>query len=299
MSGWRAARRGGILASALVVAVCAAAPAYVQAQGPDEARGGKGLNAYPSCKRGGAKPSRFCFEGDRPVAVLRAFKRARVAYRVCIRGRKGGPKCERKRTHRKGSRSRVPFAIRGDGKYRIVWFVKGRQVERDTLVIRNRAVFHVGDSLGVGTAPYLPNALSDWDVDQSVKVARHAPEAIAILRQRGGLPGVIVVGVGGNDDPNNVSAFRDAVNDARQIAGPNRCVVWPNHYSSKPVAGTTFDGYNAVLEDFERRHRNFRIVNWAAIARSHPGWLAGDGIHVNATGYQARARAIAKQVRRC
>ena len=31
----------------------------------------------------------------------------------------------------------------------------------------------------------------------------------------------------------------------------------------------------------------------------NPGWLAGDHVHVNATGYQARAAAIAKQVKRC
>jgi lysophospholipase L1-like esterase len=132
-----------------------------------------------------------------------------------------------------------------------------------------------------------------------VKVARHAPEAISILRRRNGLPGVVVMAIGGNDDPHNVGAFRDAVQATRRIAGPTRCVVWPNHYSRRPVAGTTFDGFNAVLDEFDKRYRNFRVVNRAAVVRRHPGWLAPDGLHVNATGYRARARAIAAQVKRC
>jgi lysophospholipase L1-like esterase len=31
----------------------------------------------------------------------------------------------------------------------------------------------------------------------------------------------------------------------------------------------------------------------------HPEWLAGDGVHVNATGYQARAKAYAEKIRAC
>jgi lysophospholipase L1-like esterase len=29
------------------------------------------------------------------------------------------------------------------------------------------------------------------------------------------------------------------------------------------------------------------------------GWIGGDGVHPDATGYMARARAIAHQVRHC
>jgi hypothetical protein len=260
--------------------------------------GAKHFSAYVACERGAGKPDRFCFASARPVAVLEALERDGVRYRVCLRGG-GKPKCREKTTRRKGSRSQVRFGKQGKGKYHMVWFVNGRKVDRDGLIVHKRAVFMVGDSLGVGTEPYLPHALSDWKVDQSVKVARHGFEAISILRNRGSLPGAIVMSIGGNDDPNNVGGFRETVRKTVAIAGPNRCIVWPNHYSTKPINGGTFDGYNRVLQDFERNNSNFRIVNWAAIARAHPGWMASDGIHVNATGYQARARAIAAQVRKC
>jgi lysophospholipase L1-like esterase len=31
----------------------------------------------------------------------------------------------------------------------------------------------------------------------------------------------------------------------------------------------------------------------------HPEWLADDGVHVSAAGYKARARAVARHVKRC
>ena len=261
-------------------------------------RDAKRFAAYVACEKTAGKGDRFCFAAARPTAVLRAFARERVAYRVCLRGG-GKPSCKEKTTRDRGSRSRIRFGKQGKGKYRLIWFVNGRKVDRERLIVHKRAVFHVGDSLGVGTKPYLPPALNDWKVDQSVKVGRHAFEAISILRNRSSLPGAIVLSIGGNDDPSNVGGFRENVRKVVSIAGPNRCVVWPNHFSTKPVNGGTFGGYNRVLRDFEQRNRNFRIVNWAAIASAHPGWMAPDGVHVNATGYQARARAIAKQVRNC
>ena len=276
------------VAMALAAAPSAAAPEYAP----------KKFKTYVACEKDSKKADRFCFAGSKPTAILRAFDRERVHYRVCLRGG-GKPKCKDKTTRRRGAPSRIRFGKQSKGKYRAIWFVNGRKLDKDGLVVHKRAVFHVGDSLGVGTKPYLPQALNDWKVDQSVKVARHGFEAISILRNRSSLPGAIVMSIGGNDDPNNVGGFRETVSKTVSIAGPNRCIVWPNHYSTKPVNGGTFGGYNNVLQDFERSHRNFRIVNWAAIARAHPGWMAPDGIHVNATGYQARARAIAAKVRKC
>jgi lysophospholipase L1-like esterase len=40
-------------------------------------------------------------------------------------------------------------------------------------------------------------------------------------------------------------------------------------------------------------------VNWARMVRRNTDWLADDGVHVSAEGYQARARAVARHVRRC
>jgi lysophospholipase L1-like esterase len=156
-----------------------------------------------------------------------------------------------------------------------------------------------GDSLAVGTEPYLPKELRRWNVTQSTAVSRHAYEGDDVMRSYGrSLPRVIHVSLGTNDDPRTLDAFRDAIRDVMKVAGPRRCVVWTN-IVRPAVAGSSYAGYNRVLAQESRPRENLRVVNWARMVREHPEWLAGDGVHVDATGYQARARAIARSVRRC
>jgi lysophospholipase L1-like esterase len=156
-----------------------------------------------------------------------------------------------------------------------------------------------GDSLAVGTQPYIPQELRRWRVMQSTAISRHAYEAASVMRAYGrGLPRVIHVSLGTNDDPRSVGAFRAAIREVMAVAGPRRCVVWAN-IVRPPVAGASYAGYNLALAQESRPRKNLRVVDWARMVRQNPHWLAGDGVHVNATGYQARAKAIARSVRRC
>ena len=156
-----------------------------------------------------------------------------------------------------------------------------------------------GDSLAVGTKPYLPGELRRWKVTQSVSVSRHAFEGADVMRAYGrALPRVIHVSLGTNDDPSQVDAFRAAIRDVMEVAGPHRCVVWTN-IVRPPVAGASYAGYNRALAVESRPRENLRVVNWARMVHQHPEWLSGDGVHVNVDGYKARARAIAQSVRRC
>jgi hypothetical protein len=156
-----------------------------------------------------------------------------------------------------------------------------------------------GDSLAVGTKPYLPPELRRWKITQSAEVSRHAFEAADVMRSYGrSLPRVIHVSLGTNDDPNQVKVFRDAIREVMGVAGPRRCVVWTN-IVRPPVAGASYAGYNRALARESRPRENLRVVNWAHMVRENPDWLAGDGVHVNAEGYRSRAHAIARSVRRC
>ena len=265
---------------------------------PATASAAKHFRAYASCGAKGGHADAFCFEGDHPVAVLRAFDKAKVRYRLCFRKAGDRQHCRDRHTRKPGQPSRTRFDVDGAAKYKLAWFVNGRAVDRDKLVVRERAVFAVGDSLGEGTKPYLPGALPGWKVSQSVSVSRFLPEGVSIVRSRGGLPAAIVFALGTNDDPHNVSGFRNAVDSVLAIAGRTRCVVVPN-IVRPPVGGASYSGFNSALNDVAKHHQNLRIVDWAGLVASNRGWLAGDGVHVNATGYQARARAIAKQVERC
>jgi lysophospholipase L1-like esterase len=156
-----------------------------------------------------------------------------------------------------------------------------------------------GDSLAVGTKPYIPKELDGWKVTQSASVSRHATQGADVMRSYGhSLPRVIHVSLGTNDDPNDVDGFRSAIRDVMRVAGSHRCVVWTN-IVRPPAAGASYAGYNRALGQEARRRDNLRVVNWVRMVREHPEWLVGDGVHVNADGYKARAKAVARSVRRC
>jgi lysophospholipase L1-like esterase len=165
---------------------------------------------------------------------------------------------------------------------------------------RPPAVLDLGDSLSVGAAPYLRRALRGYRIRRVHDVGLHAYDAAAlVVRARTQLPSVLVISAGTNDDPRIVSTFRRSVAQIVAAAGPSRCVVWPT-IARPPAAGASYDGFNRALARLAARHRNLVLVDWAGLLARHPGWLAGDGVHVSAAGYRARATAIAAAVRfRC
>jgi hypothetical protein len=163
----------------------------------------------------------------------------------------------------------------------------------------NRRVLVNGDSLAVGTKPYIPRELSGWKVRQSTAVSRHAYEGADVMRSyRRRLPRVIHVSLGTNDDPRQVKVFAGAIAEVMEVAGPRRCVVWAN-IVRPPVGGKSYAAYNRALTRESHSRANLRIVNWARMVRRNPDWLSGDGVHVSAEGYRARAAAVARVVRRC
>jgi lysophospholipase L1-like esterase len=156
-----------------------------------------------------------------------------------------------------------------------------------------------GDSLAEGTRPYIPRELPDWHVRQSTKVSRHAADGDDVMRDYArSLPRVIHVSLGTNDDPGQTGAFRAAIGDVMDVAGSRRCVVWAN-IVRPPYRGVSYRGYNRVLDQEAERRDNLLLLNWVRMVRRHPDWLADDGVHVSAAGYRARAKAVARAVRRC
>jgi lysophospholipase L1-like esterase len=156
-----------------------------------------------------------------------------------------------------------------------------------------------GDSLAVGTKPYIPRELDGWKVTQSTAVSRHAHQGADVMRSYGRkLPRVIHVSLGTNDDPSQVEGFRAAIEEVMEVAGERRCVVWTN-IVRPAYKGTSYDAYNRALRRADRERSNLRVVNWARMVGRHPEWLADDGVHVSADGYRARAKAVAREVRRC
>jgi lysophospholipase L1-like esterase len=163
---------------------------------------------------------------------------------------------------------------------------------------RRPLVFVDGDSLAVGTRPYLPGDLHGFNVRQSASISRHAQQGVALLRRLGRFPRVVVMSLGTNDDPGAVGDFRAAVRSTVHMAGRRHCVVWPN-IVRPPVGGSSYAGFNRVLAQENRRHRNLRVVKWTRIVRRRSLALSADGVHPDGNGYKVRAGAIAREVRRC
>jgi lysophospholipase L1-like esterase len=153
----------------------------------------------------------------------------------------------------------------------------------------------VGDSLSVGTAPYLRAQLHGYRIERARDVGLHAYDAARIISGMRLLPPVLVVSAGSNDDPRIVSTFAHAVSTIVMSAGSDRCVVWPT-IVRPPAVGATYTGLNDALRRSARRHSNLVLVDWAHMVHKHPWWLGADGVHVSSAGYRARAAAIASAV---
>jgi lysophospholipase L1-like esterase len=160
-----------------------------------------------------------------------------------------------------------------------------------------RTVLDLGDSLSVGTDPYLRKQLRGYRIERLYDIGLHAYDAAAIVeRSRTSLPAVLVISAGTNDDPRQVSAFVRSLTGILRAAGSGRCVVWPT-ISRPPAAGASYVGLNGALGRAASRNSNLVVVDWAAMVRRHPAWLSKDGVHVSVAGYRARAGAIATAVR--
>ena len=163
----------------------------------------------------------------------------------------------------------------------------------------SRSVLHYGDSLTLGTGIYLPGFLPGWSVRQSGAVSRHAEDGAQAVRSlSSSLPRVLVLSLGTNDDPSAVGAFAEDVRRVALAAGGNRCVIWST-VARPPYNGISYDGYNRVLRRAAATYANFRVFDWEALAEAHPGWFGPDGVHPTASGYRARALALARLVKSC
>jgi lysophospholipase L1-like esterase len=158
-------------------------------------------------------------------------------------------------------------------------------------------VLLIGDSLAEGTAPYLPGLLPERQITQEYGVGRSLSSGVSELRADAStLPPILVLSLGSNDVP-TPSSFGALVNEALSVAG-NRCVIWPD-IVRPPSGGYNWDNANAVLAAAASTHPSLHVVPWSVMVRSHPEWLAGDGVHVDTAGYSARAQAIADAVANC
>jgi hypothetical protein len=160
------------------------------------------------------------------------------------------------------------------------------------------SVAYVGDSLGVGTVPYLRSALPTVTIDDDSEIGRPSSVGLPILEQKMSAdPDVVVFDLGTNDDTANPSALASDLASARQIAG-SRCMVIAT-LNRPPLNGVPVTGLNRAVTSFAAADGNVALVDWHARAEADPSLLISDGVHPTPEGYALRAKLFAAAIRSC
>jgi lysophospholipase L1-like esterase len=160
------------------------------------------------------------------------------------------------------------------------------------------SVLVIGDSLQVGTGPYLEQQLGALPVESDDRQSRGSGEGLEALRARLRPDhDVVVFDMGTNDDPSNPNALYANLQAARAASG-DRCLVVAT-ILRPPYNGVTVDGMNAAVERFALDNPGVQLVDWYGVATSTPGILYEDGVHARPEGYALRGRLIADAVRSC
>ena len=158
-------------------------------------------------------------------------------------------------------------------------------------------VLYVGDSLGVGTAPYLRQELGGERLDVDAKVSRPSSTGVIVLASLiDPTYDVVVFDLGTNDDGSDPGSYLADLARARELAG-DRCLVVAT-LNRPALNGVSVGPLNHVVTNFAASDRNAALVDWHAAAEADPSLLV-DGVHSTARGYALRARLFADAIRSC
>ena len=163
---------------------------------------------------------------------------------------------------------------------------------------RSGDVYVVGDSLEVGTGPYLSQLLPGLtvrvDADESRSSAAGEPVVAARLRSS---DDIVVFDLGTNDNPSRTGSLAANLSAVGRLVG-DRCLVVATIHRP-PAGGVSYDGLNGVIRSFVQQRPNTELVDWGSFASAHPDLLYSDGVHPTAAGYQLRARLISEGIESC
>jgi lysophospholipase L1-like esterase len=155
-------------------------------------------------------------------------------------------------------------------------------------------VLIVGDSLAVGTMPYLDAMLTDRNVTWDAVNGRTTPQGIHALRVdlRAVEPQAVVVSLGSNDgsDPRR---FRHRLRLMLGDLSPSTCVIWTTIV--RPARKGAYQELNHALRAEAQRDHRLIVISWDHAVKRGTVVLR-DGLHATAEGYRYRSLKIAQAV---
>jgi lysophospholipase L1-like esterase len=153
----------------------------------------------------------------------------------------------------------------------------------------------VGDSLAVGTMPYLDEMLPEqvnvtWDAVDG----RTTPQGIESLQfdLREVAPEVVAVSLGSNDGP-DPKRFTERIRRMLADLPAHTCVAW--FTIVRPPRKGRYGGLNAALRAEARRDPRLTVINWDHAVQRGTVRLR-DGLHADAAGYRYRSSKIVQAV---
>jgi hypothetical protein len=158
-------------------------------------------------------------------------------------------------------------------------------------------VLVVGDSLEVGSAPYLRGALAGTPLSIDAVKGRSSSQGVGVLAERlDPSTGIVVFPLGTNDSPSAPDVLAADLAAAARLAD-NRCMIVAT-IARPPVGGVSVAGLNRVVESFAAR-TGAQVADWRAAVGAFPSLVGRDGVHATGDGYALRASLIAEAVDGC
>jgi lysophospholipase L1-like esterase len=153
----------------------------------------------------------------------------------------------------------------------------------------------LGDSLAVGTMPYLDEMLpSDVNLTWDAVDGRTTPDGIDSLRidLLDVAPEIVAVSLGSNDGP-DPARFTRRIRALLRDLPPHTCVAWFSIV--RPLRKGRYGALNQALRAEARRDRRLVVINWDHAVQRGTVTLP-DGLHANAAGYRYRSSKIVQAV---
>jgi lysophospholipase L1-like esterase len=158
----------------------------------------------------------------------------------------------------------------------------------------NSDVLVVGDSLAVGTQPYLPDLLADRNLVSDVQNGITTPQGMRMLRMalRTVVPKTVVISLGSNDGP-DPRRFANRLRRTLALLPPSTCIVWSTIV--RPRRKGDYRRLNRVLHTLKKQDPRLVLVDWEH-AVTDGAVVLPDGLHADPEGYRYRSAMIADAV---
>lgn len=156
-------------------------------------------------------------------------------------------------------------------------------------------VLVLGDSLAVGTMPYLDEMLPpEVNVTWDAVDGRTTPQGIESLQfdLHEVEPQVVAVSLGSNDGP-DPARFTSRIRRLMHDLSPTTCVAWFSIV--RPPRKGRYGGLNRALRAEARRDPRLIVISWDHAVERGAVRLP-DGLHADAAGYRYRSSKIAQAV---